>query len=603
MLILLPVVAALTALLIVPGLLFHFDVTPKVAILLLGTAICLFDLTSVQHSIAALLERRRGRWLLVILAAQWCSLALSTALSTQPALSLAGSGWRRFGLFTQTGLLLFTALLAGWIILDRGNLRWFLRATAVAGLLTAVYGCLQYFGWDPLLQSRGYLAGDSDWTIVRPPSALGHAGYFATFQLFAIFAAVALLRNEPNRRWRWAAAAACPLGVLAIVLSGTRSAMLGLAVGILALLLWWKPRLNIRRALVAALIIAALAGFYFSPAGLKLRWRTQWYIVDISGGARLPLWRDSLRMASERLPAGFGPETFSNQFPRRQSLELARAYPDFYQESPHNVFLDVLVSQGLPGLLALGAFCVLALVSLPAAPPAVQAVGAGFLAGLVSQQFLCFTVPTAIFFYAMGSIPVVHCSSQAPARKLRWLLPAALLVALSLAAYAARLTIADALMAQVKTALAGGTPAVAAAKYARAERWQLPGGNPALYYAREMLNLSNRQSDPARRFQAWQFAMGAAVRAAVALEDRPNALVNLAAFQSTLNDARLVEIALQSAAAEAPNWYRPHWLLARLYLLTGRLPQAEGEARAAVRCNGGRDAAVQQTLNQVLAAK
>lgn len=603
MLILLPAVAALTALLIVPGLLFHFDVTPKVAILLLGTAVCLFDLTNVQRSLAALLERRRGRWLIVVLAAQWCSLALSTAVSTQPALSLAGSGWRRYGLFTQTGLLIFTALLAGWIILDGRNLRVFLRATAVAGILTAVYGCLQYFGWDPLLQSRGYLAGESDWTIVRPPSALGHAGYFATFQLYAIFAAVALLRIEPNRLWRWAAAAAWPLGVLAIVLSGTRSALVGLAVGILALLFWWRPRLNIRHALAVALVIAALAGLYFSPAGLKLRWRTQWYIVDISGGARLPLWRDSLRMASERLPAGFGPETFSNQFPRRQSLELARAYPDFYQESPHNIFLDVLVSQGLPGLLAFGAFCVIALLSLRAAAPPVHAVGAGFIAGLVSQQFLCFTVPTAIFFYAMASIPIVHCSFEAPARKLRGLLPAAVLAGLSLTAYAARLTVADVLMTQVKTALAAGTPAIAAATYAQAERWQLPGGNPALYFAREMLNLSGRQSDPARRFQAWQFAMGAAVRATVALEDRPNALVNLAAFQSTMNDTHLVEIALRAAAAEAPNWYRPHWLLARLYLFTGRLPQAESEANLAVQRNGGHDAAVEQTLNQVLAAK
>ena len=89
--------------------------------------------------------------------------------------------------------------------------------------------------------------------------------------------------------------------------------------------------------------------FYFSPAGLKLRARGQWELEDLRGGARLLLWRDSLRMARERSLLGFGPDTFGVEFPRYQSVELSRAYPDFYHESPHNIFLDALVSQGVPG--------------------------------------------------------------------------------------------------------------------------------------------------------------------------------------------------------------------------------------------------------------
>ena len=53
----------------------------------------------------------------------------------------------------------------------------------------------------------------------------------------------------------------------------------------------------------------------------------------------------------EHLIAGYGPETFAVEFPRHQSIELARAYPDFYHESAHNIFLDAFVSKGLVGLL------------------------------------------------------------------------------------------------------------------------------------------------------------------------------------------------------------------------------------------------------------
>ncbi|MEO8657522.1 MAG: O-antigen ligase family protein [Bryobacteraceae bacterium] len=604
MLNLLPVVAALTVLLIVPGLLFHFDVTPKVAVLLVGTAVCLLDLTGVRRAMETLWAQRRGRWLIAILAAQWCSLALSTALSSHPELSVAGSAWRRFGLVTQTGLLVFTLLLAGWLVLDAGNLKRFFRATIVTGILASLYGILQYFGVDPILSAHAYMAGEAEWTIVRPPSTLGHAGYFATFALYPVFAALALLTFEDHPVWRWISGLACVTGIAAIVLSGTRSALLGLAMGLVMVLARLRPKLGRKHALAAALIVAASLALYLSPAGLRLRWRTRWYVEDVSGGARLTLWNDSLRMATEHLAAGYGPETFGNEFPRRQSLVLARAHPDFYQESPHNVFLDVLVAQGAPGLLAFAALSALALFSIRGAPPAIQIAGAGFAAGLVSQQFLCFTVPTAVFFYSMALVPIVHADPVRPTRRIGWAsIPVALLLSLLLAAFAVRLVISDWKMAEVKSALLTETPAAVAARYEQALRWKFPGGNPDLYYAREMLNLSNRQTDPKLRFQAWQHSMGAAVRAATALEDRPNALVNLAAFQSVMNNPAMVENTLLTAAREAPQWYRPHWLLARLYLLAGRLPQAEEQARAAVERNGGHDAAVQQTLDQVLTVR
>src|SRR5579862_1686344 len=82
-------VMVLVALIVTPGLLFYYDVAPKIAVLLVGAA-------------AALAWPRRGdasrasRPFTWLAAAGVMSVAVSTALSSQPALSLFGTNWRRY---------------------------------------------------------------------------------------------------------------------------------------------------------------------------------------------------------------------------------------------------------------------------------------------------------------------------------------------------------------------------------------------------------------------------------------------------------------------------------------------------------------------------
>ena len=80
---------ALIALILTPGLLFYFDVTPKLLVLLVAAGV-------------ALVPMRRSRLMgLVILTL--ISLALSTALSPNPALSFYGTRWRQYGALAQAG--------------------------------------------------------------------------------------------------------------------------------------------------------------------------------------------------------------------------------------------------------------------------------------------------------------------------------------------------------------------------------------------------------------------------------------------------------------------------------------------------------------------
>src|SRR6476469_3954929 len=130
-----------------------------------------------------------------------------------------------------------------------------------------------------------------------------------------------------------------------------------------------------------------------------LRSRTRWYVEDARGGARLLLWRDPLTLAGHHWLAGTGPETFSAEFPHVQSAALSRAYPEFYNESAHNILLAALTAQGVIGLAALLAAIALGIYqALKNQGTLAGVLGACLVAGLFANQFVVFTTPTALYF-------------------------------------------------------------------------------------------------------------------------------------------------------------------------------------------------------------
>src|SRR4051812_6988777 len=100
------VFVGLLALIIAPGWLFYFDVTPKVLVLTVGCALLSMIATRSKETAAA----PRVFTLLLLLNA--ASLGLSTLLSANRSLSLFGSTWRSFGLIVQCMAMLFAWMVA-----------------------------------------------------------------------------------------------------------------------------------------------------------------------------------------------------------------------------------------------------------------------------------------------------------------------------------------------------------------------------------------------------------------------------------------------------------------------------------------------------------
>jgi tetratricopeptide (TPR) repeat protein len=524
---------------------------------------------------------------------------------------------------TQLAALGFTYLVCACCAGEAGRLRVVLRGIALSGLIVAAYGIAQYFGWDPLLDARGYHVGEGIWSIVRPPSTLGHADYSANWLLFVVFAGAALAVSEPQARWRWLAWAAAAAGSAAIVLSGTRAAMIGMLAGGVFLTvfrgwLWdWLSRSSGRRfrlpyLALALAIVAAAAAFYLSPAGEKLRARVHWARGEPAGGARILLWRDSLRMAAARWPAGYGPETFIPSFARIQSADLSRAYPDFYHESPHNIFLDVLVAQGVAGpvlLLALAASGFAAGVAGRRGTPRNPVAGtlaAGLAAMTISEQFACFTLPTALAYYV--TIAMLVSLSVGEARRTwplgrRWLrvavaIPCAFILVFS----GVRLAMAETALAAVRRDLDSGQVGGASERYAEYQNWRWPGPSADLWYSRRLAQISGTNIERAMRAQAFQQAGLAAQRATQTTEAEFNAYYNVAAFYARVNDFPRTEQSLRAAISYAPNWYKAHWMLALVLQAASRLPEAETEAATAVALDGAKHPEVTSTLEHIRAA-
>lgn len=604
---LVPLTAALVPLLVTPGLLAYFDVTPKIAFLLIGTALILLYRAENMRNVSAILRGSEGRWWIALLAAQWLASVIATAFSTHPELSLNGGNWRRFGLISETGLLLFVLLAGAWLAADRRNIRTLLRFSTAAGALAGLYGIAQYFGWDPLMPAKAYQAGEGPFTIVRPPGTLGHADYFAAWLVLIVFFSLALERLEEKRRLKASALIAAGLAVFAIILSGTRSAIIGLIVGAVVFIIAVRPRIHLRTVAVLVACLMGFSWFFFSAPGSKLRARLHWSIEDLRGGARLLLWRDSLRMAEHRPVQGFGPETFITEFPRFESRDLARAYPDFYHESPHNIFLDALTSRGLIGLLPLVALCGLAawaaLQLLRRGDPVGAPLAAALTASLVCQQFNVLVVPTALYFYLLLAVLVAApFPTGTPQRSsARWYAPMAFVAAIFFAFFAVRLLASDAALAVADRRIEAGDAVGAARAYRIVLQWQPGGAASDLRYSRAMQQLSVRASLFQTSLVARQEAIKAGIAAARTAEDRENAWYNLATIFAASNDATSVERSLRNAIAWAPNWFKPHWTLAQLLELENRHTLALSEAAEAADLDAGHDPEVMETWKRLQA--
>jgi O-antigen ligase len=591
--VLLVALGGLFPLLMLPGVVFHYDTTPKMVLL----AVVLAAGLVANREFAGGEGGRRLIWLSM---ATGVVLLLATVFSARPWLSGFGSAWRRMGLVPLV-MVLGANLLAAAQVKREGLVR-LLRAMTVAGILASVYCIAQYFDFDPFQNPAGYHAYDGDFLIVRPPGTMGHADYFGWWLAVETFCALALFRGDRSKAWRRVALAGMILCGVAVFITGTRSAWLAVIVGgmVYAVLSGFGWRRFLPAMVLCAAVFAALL---FSPLGTRMRARFVWSGDEPAVGGRVAIWRDAVRMAAARPLLGYGPETFPTEFLPWQSEELVHTFPDVHQESSHNAVLDATTAAGLPGLIVClcwvgyAGWCArraLRAVSVYAAPLAAALAASGICA-----LFSVFTPPTLMASLLVIGMVVGPGDPAASRAQAGGLVPHGLIRICKIAA---------------------GTAALGFGIWIAVSDWRLerfarqptvnnwvsysslrdPGASEDIFCSRALANACAALAGTERAGCATA-ARQAATRAVDTADDVASAWYNLAEFTAAVNDLPHTRAALERARTLAPQWFKPHWMLARLQMLTGDRVHAREEAERAVSLDHYKDAEVTQTRDQIAA--
>ncbi len=564
-------ILAVTPLALVTGVFLSHDTIPKVALILCGAAMLLFLLPQ-WPGWSRLWRTPRGKWFLGLAMAQALSLAISTAFSIQPAVSLVGTTWRRFGLVAQLAILTIAIACASLALSIPHWNRWLYRAIVICGGITAIYGISQYFGFDPFLDRKLY-AIDYLGGLVRTPSTMGHAIYFAAYLAPVTLIAAWCAGIDPSRAWRRISMAGAVLTALAIFLSGTRGSLIALACGGIVLAVLTKSRMKMFAA-GAGLVLLMAAAVTISPAGADLRHRmAQWW--EDPGSARLGVWRDVPALIAEYPVFGAGPDTFATAFRAIESVKLSRAYPDFIHETPHNAFIDAACGQGLPGALILAGVFIVALKSKGS--PGLRAALAAMLVG---SMFASLTLVTSMYLWTLAGLLAVGDSPSARdgalAQRLR--VPAAL-VGGAFIVFAILLTVQDAAYARLRDAVAAKDMTGAMQSYETATSFisGLPGYE--LWSSQQWATLGRALGNGPDGAEAWRKAGDAAQLAERRGEDRFSAAYQSAILAVAAADLAGAEVKTRKAILLAPNWYKPHLLRAQILQAMKRNEDAEQEAR------------------------
>ncbi len=281
-------------------------------------------------------------------------LGVSSYFSNDVSQAFYGSYDRQSGWLMYFSLFLWLVTLTlNWKIDSKiFRLPEIFRTIGLSGLFVSLYGILQYFGYDifiwpepPVLYRRAF-------------STLGQPNFLGSFLLFSIPISAYLL-SQAKRNWIkifWIFSLIISLAALAFSLS--RSAWLGLLVGIaLGLVVYFvstrKKRLN-RQIIIPLVILLALVIGIFSQDFFWNRVKSSFDVSNGSVAMRLIYWQSSWDKIKEQPVLGYGLEQQKAVLRDSYNKEWAvHEKINSYSDRAHNVVLDYLLIGGLVSLILL----------------------------------------------------------------------------------------------------------------------------------------------------------------------------------------------------------------------------------------------------------
>jgi len=255
---------------------------------------------------------------------------LSAAVSVRPVHSLLAVGDNEWPVLLM--IMMF------WTIEQESDLERVVRVFLIVSGVAMAYAVWQTFGGLELYRSMALTPMEGFYRNV------GFYSFYLTFAAFAMtvfFLSTGLMLEEQGTRRRWYALVAI-LSLAAVVGSFARSIWLALAVA--APLLGFTRGRKFGLITIGSLALLTVVLMLSVPA-FQDRILS---ILDLSQNqTRLNLWKTSFAIFADKPLLGTGQDNFDYFFPLFK-------VPGYYDTTthPHNDYLNVLISSGLPGLLS-----------------------------------------------------------------------------------------------------------------------------------------------------------------------------------------------------------------------------------------------------------
>ncbi len=307
----------------------------------------------------------------VLLAAQhaeyrvrWNSLLISIGAFILVMLisSLGGVNWHHslWSSFERGEGVITWLHLFGWLILllttTRDAEEWMeiFKCMVISGYLQTLYALGEYFKFRFAVDTSG----------IRVSGAIGNPSFLAPYLMAVITCAALLMAKNRSKIWRIASAILIALDLFVIWQTQTRGAILGCAVGIVAvgfIMLWQKFKMKGAVLGASILILCAVSVFaverfvdlkpLITRAPIIYRLLTT-NSKDITTENRLIVWGAGLQGFLARPLFGWGWENFSEPFNIYFDPSLTRdigSHP--WYDRAHNTLIEIGVATGGIGLI------------------------------------------------------------------------------------------------------------------------------------------------------------------------------------------------------------------------------------------------------------
>ena len=182
---------------------------------------------------------------------------------------------------------------------------------------------------------------------------VNHNHYAGLMELLVPIPLVISVSHLAHEKTRIAAGIAAAVMVGTIFLSGSRGGMLAIALEITALgIVLSRQKKYVQIALGATAFAAVLVSLLIWLGGKDLTTRVTSISTEarteISGGTRLNIDRDAMKMFVRRPVMGWGLGTFPTVYPKFRTF-----YTNFFVNEAHNDYLQLLTEMGVLGFLTM----------------------------------------------------------------------------------------------------------------------------------------------------------------------------------------------------------------------------------------------------------